>query len=134
MTQVQHIGDVQGRVTRLPFSSAVVAGDYVYCSGEVGFAPGTTTLVDGGIEEQTRQALRNLGVALEAAGSSLANVIKTLVFISDEAAFPGFNRAYASFFPDGRYPARSTLVSGFVAPGVLVEIECVALRTASYER
>lgn len=134
MTRIQYIREVSGETfSRLPFSRAVIAGDIIFCSGEVGFVPGTADLVEGGIEAQTRQTLTNLSAVLEAAGSSLANVVKTLVFIADPADFAAFNSVYETFFASDRLPSRSTLVTGFVAPNVLVEIECVALR-AGQER
>jgi 2-iminobutanoate/2-iminopropanoate deaminase len=129
MTRIQHIREVSGETfSRLPFSRAVVAGDLVFCSGEIGFIPGTTDLVEGGIEAQTRQTLANLSAVLEAAGSSLAHVVKTLVFIAAPADFAAFNGVYKTYFDPERLPSRSTIVAGFVAPGVLVEVECVAVR------
>lgn len=126
---IEHVREVGGRPPLpLPFSPAVIAGDLVYCSGQVGFRPGTAELVDDGIVEQTRQTMRNLSEILEAAGSSLDRVVKTLVFLATDDDFAAFNRTYAEFFPAERLPARSTVTTGFVAPGILVEIECVALR------
>lgn len=126
---IKHVRQVGTRpAPPFPFSPAVIAGDFVYCSGQCGFHPGTTELVDGGIEEQTRQTMRNLAEILEASGSSLDRVVKALVFLTAEDDFPAFNRVYAEFFPSGSYPARSTVTTGFVAPEVLVEIECVAVR------
>jgi 2-iminobutanoate/2-iminopropanoate deaminase len=127
MTTIEHIRR-DGDTSRVPLSPAAAAGNLVYTAGQCGFAPGTTQVVDEGVGEQTRQAMRNLAGALEMAGSSLDRVLKTLVFLADPADFEEFNRAYAEFFADGRYPARSTVVTGFVTPGVLVEIECVAVR------
>ena len=129
MNEPVHITDIAGRrASSLPLSPAVTACDLVFCAGQVGFRPGTTELVDGGIEEQTRQTLENLSSVLEAAGSSLNRVVKTLVFLADPSDFAAFNGVYRTFFAENRFPARSTLQAGFVAPGVLVEIECVALR------
>jgi 2-iminobutanoate/2-iminopropanoate deaminase len=126
---IDHIREIAGRpAPAVPLSPAVTTGELVFCAGQCGFHPGTVDLVDGGVEEQTRQTLRNLGQILEAAGSSLDRVVKTLVFLADPADFAAFNRVYADFFPEGKFPARSTVQTGFVSPGVLVEIECVAVR------
>jgi len=95
----------------------------------VGFLPGTSELVEGGIEAQTRQAMENLAALLEAAGSSLDRAVKTLAFLADAADFAAFNGTYASFFPAQRFPARSAVQTGFMAPGILIEIECIAVRS-----
>jgi len=124
---IQHI-EVPGHGIGLPFSPVVIAGDLVFCSGQVGYKPGTSELVEGGIEEQTRQAMENLEALLQNGGSSLALVVKTVAFLADPNDFAGFNSAYASFFPPDRYPARSAVQTGFMAPGILVEIECVACK------
>ncbi len=118
-----------GHGNGLPFSPVVATGNLVFCSGQVGFLPGTSELVQGGIEEQTRQAMENLAALLTATGSSLDRVVKTLAFLADSADFAAFNTTYASFFPARRYPARSAVQTGFMAPGILVEIECVAVRS-----
>jgi len=124
-----YVVEVAGRqASSVPLSPAVVVGGLVFCAGQVGFRPGSTELVEGGIEEQTRQTLENLSSVLAAAGSSLDRVVKTLVFLADPTDFAPFNRVYRQVFAEGRFPARSTVQAGFVSPGVLVEIECVALR------
>jgi 2-iminobutanoate/2-iminopropanoate deaminase len=129
MTEITHVRAVGGRApSAVPLSPATAYGDLVFCAGQCGFVPGSTTVVEGGVGAQTRQALENLREVLGEAGSSLDRVLKTLVFLADGDDFTAFNRAYAEFFPDDRYPARSTVVTGFVSPGVLVEIECVAAR------
>lgn len=131
MSDPQYVTEIAGRrrASSVPLSPAAIAGDLVFCAGQVGFLPGTSDLVDGGVEEQTRQTLENLSQVLEACGSGLDRVVKTLVFLADPADFPAFNGVYAQFFADGHFPARSTVQAGFVSPGVLVEIECVALRS-----
>jgi reactive intermediate/imine deaminase len=122
---------VPGQGIGLPFSPVVGYDNLLFCSGQVGYLPGTSTLVAGGIEQQTRQTMENLRANLERAGGSLERIVKVLVFLADAADFAAFNEVYASYFPAGRFPARSTLVAGFAAPEVLVEIECVAARSAS---
>ena len=126
-TDIQHIHP-PGHGIGLPFSPVVATGDLVFCSGQVGFLPGTSQLVEGGIQAQTRQAMENLAALLEAAESSLDRVVKTLAFLADAADFAAFNATYASFFP-AQFPARSAVQTGFMAPGILVEIECIAVRS-----
>ncbi|WP_298672783.1 RidA family protein [uncultured Sphingomonas sp.] len=84
-------------------------------------------IVPGGIEAQARRALENLSGVLDSAGASLSDVVKTTVWITDPAAMAQFNAIYETFF-SAPYPARSTVVSGLVAPDALLEIEAVAVR------
>jgi 2-iminobutanoate/2-iminopropanoate deaminase len=97
----------------------------VYTAGQVGLDPQTGELVPGGIEGQTRQALSNLAAVLEAAGTSLARVVKTTVFLQDMGEFAAMNAVYAEFFP-ANPPARSTVQVAALPRGARVEIECVA--------
>ena len=90
-----------------PYSQAVVHDGLIYTAGQVGIDPQTGKLVEGGIEAQTRQALSNLQAILEAAGTSMANAIRTTVYIQDLADFAAMNRVYAGFFAQDP-PARST--------------------------
>jgi len=108
-----------------PYSPAVSYKDLVFCSGQLGTDPQTGQLLDG-VEAQTRRALANLRVLLEAAGSSMGNVVKTTVFLQDMADFPVMNRVYAAAFGDNR-PARSTVAVAGIALGGLVEIEAIAV-------
>ncbi len=110
-----------------PYSQGILGGDLVFCAGQVGLDPATGALVPGGIEAQTRRALTNLSAVLEAAGTDLAHVVKTTVFLVDLADFKAMNAVYADFFP-GTPPARSTIVIKGLPVGALVEIEAVALR------
>jgi 2-iminobutanoate/2-iminopropanoate deaminase len=109
-----------------PYSQAVRTDTMVYTAGQLGFDPATARLVAGGVEEQTRQVLTNLKHVLEAAGSSLGQVIKTTVFLKDMADFPKVNPIYGEFFPENP-PARSTVAVAGLPAGALVEIEVVAL-------
>lgn len=108
-----------------PYSPVVVSGDTVYTAGQVA-NDADGNLVEGGIEEQTRQTLVNLRTCLEAAGCSMDDVVKVNAFLSDLGDFPGYNQVYGEFF-DAPYPARSSVGAGLPA-GVLVEIEAVARR------
>jgi 2-iminobutanoate/2-iminopropanoate deaminase len=108
-----------------PYSPAVRLGDLVFTAGQVGLDPAARKLVEGGIQAETRQALTNIRHLLEAAGSSLENVVKTTVFLRDIADFADFNAVYSEFFP-GDFPARTTIQAGALPAGASVEIEAVA--------
>jgi 2-iminobutanoate/2-iminopropanoate deaminase len=109
-----------------PYSQAIRAGGLVFTAGQIALDPATGAMVDGGIEEQTRQALRNLQAVLEAAGSDLAGVLKTTVFLTDMGTFAAMNAVYGEFFPSSP-PARSAVEVAALPKGALFEIECVAL-------
>lgn len=108
-----------------PYSQAIKVGDFVFCSGQVPINPSTDTFVEGGIKEQTRQALINAQNILKEAGLSLTNVVKTTVFLSDMDNFTDMNEIYAEFFTKP-YPARSAVAVKKLPKGALVEIECIA--------
>jgi 2-iminobutanoate/2-iminopropanoate deaminase len=112
-----------------PYSQAIVAGDMVYCSGQVGVDPESRQFELDTIQGQTQQALKNLSTVLTAAGSGLAQVIKTTVFLSDMENFAEMNAVYATFFGE-EPPARSTVAVKDLPLGALVEIEAIALRSA----
>jgi 2-iminobutanoate/2-iminopropanoate deaminase len=108
-----------------PYSQAVVHGDLVFAAGQIGVDPETGQVVEGGIEAQTDQAMRNLGAVLEAAGSSLANALNVSIFIVDFDDFPAMNGVYAKHVgPD--FPARATVQIAGLPSGALVEIALVA--------
>jgi len=109
----------------LPFSQAIVHGDTVYVSGQVGIDPETGDVVDGGIQAETRRTMENVGAILEAAGTSLENVVKTTVFLDDVDDFAAFNEAYGEFVDDP-LPARSAFEVGDLAIDIAVEIEVIA--------
>jgi|KBSMisStaDraftv2_1062788.scaffolds.fasta_scaffold213093_2 2-iminobutanoate/2-iminopropanoate deaminase len=109
-----------------PLSPAVIAGDLVFVSGQIGNDPETRQLVAGGVAEQTHAVFRNLRIILEEAGSSLEHVVKTGVFLADRQDFGAFNTIYREYFPAPDLPARTTIESGFMVDGILVEIDCVA--------
>lgn len=110
-----------------PYSQAIVAADLVFCSGQIPLDPATGTLVQGDIAVQTGRVLDNLAAVLEAAGSDLAHVVKTTVFLADLGDFTAMNEAYALRFGDHR-PARSTFQVAGLPRGARVEIDCIAVR------
>ena len=109
----------------LPFSAAVRVGDMLYLSGQLG-TDSTGALVPGGIEPETRQAMRNIRVLVEANGSSMDRVVKCLVMLADMREWSAMNRVYVTFFPD-QLPARSAMGASGLALGARVEIECLAV-------
>ena len=108
-----------------PYSQAIVAGNLVFCAGQTPLNPETMKIEVGTIEEQTRQVLNNLNAVLSAKGLSLANVVKTTVFLKNFADFPKMNAIYAEVF-NGHRPARSTVEVSRLPLDALVEIECIA--------
>jgi len=108
-----------------PYSQGIRVGDFMFTAGQLGMDPATGRLVEGGIEAQTHQALTNLSAVLEAAGTSLAHVIKTTVFLQDIGDFQAMNGVYAQFFTADP-PARSAVEVAALPLGGLVEIEAVA--------
>jgi len=108
-----------------PYSVAIKLGSLVFTSGQVGINPQTGEIVTGGIEAETRQVLTNVKHVLEAAGTSMGQVVKTTVFLQTMADFSAMNAVYAEYFPDDP-PARSTIAVAGLPKGALVEIETIA--------
>ena len=109
-----------------PYSVAIRTGNLVFTSGQLGLNPATGTLVSGGIEVETRQALTNIHNVLLDSGSGMEQVVKTTVFLKDMADFPKMNAIYAVFFPSNP-PARSTIQVAALPKDGLIEIEAVAV-------
>jgi 2-iminobutanoate/2-iminopropanoate deaminase len=114
-----------------PYSQAIRIESLVFTAGQIGLNPATAELVEGGVEEQTRQVLTNLRNVLEAAGSGLTYVVKTTVFLKDMNDFPKMNAIYAEFFSEA-HPARSTIAVAGLPKGGLVEIEAIALLASAH--
>jgi 2-iminobutanoate/2-iminopropanoate deaminase len=111
-----------------PYSQAVRVGDLLFTSGQVALDPSSGVIVPGGIAEQTTRVLDNLSAVLAAAGSSLRNVVKTVVFLKNIGDFAAMNEIYGKYFaPDGVVPpARSTVEVARLPKDALVEIEVIA--------
>ncbi len=107
-----------------PYSQGVRAGDFAFFSGQIPLDPGTGEVVSGGIEVQARQVMKNMGAALEAAGLSFAQVIKTTIYLTDLNDFSVVNEIYGECF-SGVYPARATVQVAALPKGVSIEIEWV---------
>ena len=108
-----------------PYSQAIKVGELVFVSGQLPIDPATGAFAEGGIKELTRQSLTNMKAILEEAGTSMANVVKTTVFLADMNDFAAMNEVYAEFFA-GPFPARSAVAVKTLPKGALVEIECIA--------
>jgi len=109
-----------------PYSQAISTGNLLFTAGQVAIDPATGKLVEGGIQEQTRQVLENLKAILTAARTDFSKVVKSTVFLQDIKHFADFNQVYAEYFPS-EPPARSTLQVGALPLGAMVEIEMIAL-------
>ena len=110
-----------------PYSQAVVSGELVFVSGQLGLDPATGSMGEGGVPAQTEQLLRNMAAILEAGGSSLAQIVKTTVFMADLGEFAAMNEVYGRTFT-APFPARSTFQVAGLPGGAAVEIECIAVR------
>ena len=109
-----------------PYSQGYAVNGFVYTSGQIGLVPATGVLAEG-VEAQAEQALQNIQAVLAAAGCTMADVIKTTVFLADIADFGKINEIYAKYFT-GETPARSCLQAGALPKGALFEIEVVAYK------
>lgn len=109
-----------------PYSQAIGAGSLVFASGQIPVDPRTGEMPEG-IEAQARQAMENVKALLEAAGTSLANVVKTTCFLADIRDFAAFNAVYAEYFP-ANAPARSCVQVAAIPKGALCEVEVIALK------
>jgi len=110
-----------------PYSQAVKAGGFIFCSGQIALDRETGVLVAHDIESETDRVMDNLIAVLEAAGASLENVVKTTIYITDMNDFGRINEVYASRFTTGVPPARATVQVAALPKGAHVEIECIAV-------
>ncbi|KAK0433578.1 Endoribonuclease L-PSP/chorismate mutase-like protein [Armillaria borealis] len=111
--------------TASPYSQAIKAGDLLFCSGCIPLDPTSMQVVEGGIEAQTKQALKNLASVVEAGGSELGKVVKTTVFLKSMNDFVTVNGIYEATFGSHK-PARSAVEVARLPKDVLVEVECIA--------
>jgi 2-iminobutanoate/2-iminopropanoate deaminase len=108
-----------------PYSPVVQVGDLLFVSGQGPIDPATNEFVLEDIEQQTRLTIENMRRILESCGSGLEHVAKCSVFLTDPGDFPAMNRVYAEFFGTKK-PARTTVATALVAPGMKIEIDCIA--------
>ncbi len=108
-----------------PYSQAIKANGFVFTSGQIALDPATGTVAEGGIAEQTHRICQNLKAVLEAAGSSLSDVVKTVCFLADMNDFAAFNEVYGQYFTEK--PARSCVAVKALPKNVLAEVEVIAL-------
>ncbi|MBX3244629.1 MAG: RidA family protein [Acidobacteria bacterium] len=109
-----------------PYSQAIIANGFVFTAGQIGSDPKTGQLVEGGIEEQTEQVLKNIAAVLKASGSSMEDVVKTTVFLADINDFAKMNEIYAKYFK-APFPARSTVQVARLPRDAKIEIETIAV-------
>jgi 2-iminobutanoate/2-iminopropanoate deaminase len=110
---------------RVPLSQAIAAGGWVFASGQLGMDPRTGRLAEGGIRAETRQVCENLKAVLEAAGSSLAKVVKVTIYMADLGELMAMNEVFSAYFPE-EPPARTTFQAAGLVAGARVEIEAIA--------
>ncbi len=111
-----------------PYTQAVIAGDFVFASGQIPLDPEAMEIVGDDVSAQTDQVLRNLAAVLEEAGVSLSQVVKSTVYLAKISDFQAMNEVYAKHFGEHR-PARAALQAGALPKGALVEIEAIAIRS-----
>ena len=110
-----------------PYNQAVIAGGWLYCSGQIPLDPSTGAMVgDGNVEAETRQVLSNLKAVLQEAGTDPSKVVRTTVFLVDLGDFQAVNAIYAEMFGDGVSPARACVQVAALPKGSKVEIDCIA--------
>lgn len=110
-----------------PYSQAIRAGDFVYCSGQIPLDPKTGEMVGEGVPEQTKQVMDNLVAVLKAAGTDLSKVVKATIFLVDLGDFATVNEIYGSYFKGDEPPARACVEVSALPKGSKVEIEAIAI-------
>ncbi|MGC9210062.1 MAG: RidA family protein [Acidilobus sp.] len=110
-----------------PYSQAVVAGGFVFVSGQIPIDPSTGKIVEGGFEAQVRRVMENVKAILNAAGLSLDDVVKVTAYLKDPSKFQDFNRVYSEYFK-GSFPARTTVFVADLPAGAQIELDVIAFR------
>lgn len=110
-----------------PYSQAIEVNGFIFASGQIPIDPSTGNFVEGGIKEQTKQAITNAENILKEAGTDLAHVVKTTVYLANMADFAAMNEVYATFFQQP-FPARSAVAVKDLPKGALVEVEVLAYK------
>lgn len=125
---MKHIPVITNKAPRAigPYSQAVIANNFVFCSGQIGLDPVSGSLVEGGCKEQAIRALENVKAILIAAGSDLHQVVKTEIFLKNMSDFALVNEVYSTYFTSDVLPARATVEVVQLPKNALVEISCIA--------
>jgi 2-iminobutanoate/2-iminopropanoate deaminase len=126
-TAIQCPGVTAGSAAPLPLSPAIAVGPFLHVSGQLGVDPISGKLVGEDVTSQTRQTLENIKGLVEAAGMTVADIVKTTIFLNNMEDFPAMNAVYREFF-SSPFPARSTVGVALVRPDFLVEIEAIAYK------
>ncbi len=126
--EIQHLNSdkVLPPDANLPFSEAVLVDNTLYLSGQIGIIPGTLTLVEGGIEAESKQVMENIKTTLEAHDFSMSDIVKCTIMIDDISQWASFNEIYKTYFEEP-YPARSAFGADGLALGAAIEVECIAV-------
>lgn len=111
-----------------PYSQAIIAGEFIFCSGQIPINPETGLVVESGIKEQTTQVIKNLQAVLQEAGVNLENIVKTEVYLANMEDFSAMNEVYSENFTTQPYPARATIEVACLPKNVLIEISCIAYK------
>jgi 2-iminobutanoate/2-iminopropanoate deaminase len=127
MSAVKKINTEKAPAAIGPYSQAVVAGNMIYLSGQIGLEPKSGKLADGGIAGETKQALENIKAVLLAAGSDIASVVSVTVYLADMNEFAAMNEVYAAYFKEP-YPARATVAVKNLPKNARVEISAIAVK------
>ncbi|MDO8452631.1 MAG: Rid family detoxifying hydrolase [bacterium] len=109
-----------------PYSQAIKAGKFVFCSGQIGLDPKNNSMVKGGVEKETKQVLKNLSMVLKASGVSSKNVVRVDIFLTDINDFAKVNAIYAKCFTTDPKPARQTVAVASLPKGAKIEVSCIA--------
>lgn len=125
----QAISTAQAPAAIGPYSQAVLAGGFLFASGQIPLDPATGAIVEGGIEAQAHRVLQSLKAVVEEAGLTLGDIVKTTIFLDSMDDFAKVNEIYASYFDGGVLPARATVQVGKLPKNALVEIDCIAYRS-----
>ncbi|WP_339723080.1 Rid family detoxifying hydrolase [uncultured Paraglaciecola sp.] len=107
-----------------PFSNAVRVGDLLFLSGEIGTQPNSSKLIEGGIQNETKQTMENIQASLAKHNLTMNNLVKCTVMLADIKDWPAFNQVYKDFFPK-HFPARSAFATNGLALNARVEVECI---------
>ncbi len=125
MSEIKSIATKEAPQAIGPYSQAVVAGGFLFASGQIALDPASGKVVDGDVKAQTEQVLKNIAAVLEAGGTSVRRVVKTTVFLASMDDFAAMNEVYAHAFGEHK-PARSTVAAKTLPRNVLVEIDVIA--------